>query len=55
MHAALRRRPLSFGEVERAATSLGPGEVELALLDLELAGWITRRPDGRYAVAGVRA
>ncbi|MBO9534212.1 MAG: DNA-processing protein DprA [Solirubrobacteraceae bacterium] len=52
VHATLKRRPLSLGEVERAATSLAPGEVELALLDLELGGWIVRRPDGRYALAG---
>lgn len=56
VHAALRRRPLSLSEVERTTTSLGPGEVELALLDLELAGWVVRRPDGRYAITGgVRA
>jgi DNA processing protein len=51
VHDVLRRRPLSLGEVERAATTLAPGEAELALLDLELAGWIIRRPDGRYALA----
>ncbi|MFT4035651.1 MAG: DNA-processing protein DprA [Patulibacter sp.] len=51
VHDALRRRPLSLSEVERAAVSLGPGEVELALLDLELAGWVVRRADGRYALA----
>lgn len=51
VHHALGRRPLSLAELERAATSLGPGEVELALLDLELAGWVVRRPDGRYGRA----
>lgn len=50
VHAALERGPLSIDEVARRVTSLGPGEVELALLDLELAGWIARRPDGRYRV-----
>lgn len=50
VHEALARGPLSSDEVARRVTSLGPGEVELALLDLELAGWIARRPDGRYRV-----
>lgn len=50
VHAALARGPLTIDEVARRATTLGPGEVELALLDLELAGWIARRPDGRYRV-----
>jgi DNA processing protein len=50
VHGALSRGPLSIDELTRRATSLGPGEVELALLDLELAGWVSRRPDGRYRV-----
>jgi DNA processing protein len=50
VHQALARGPLSTDELARRATSLGPGELELALLDLELAGWVARRPDGRYRV-----
>lgn len=51
VHQALVRAPLSVSELTaRIATSMGPGEVELVLLDLELAGWISRRPDGRYGV-----
>jgi DNA processing protein len=52
---ALARRPLSAGELERTAVGLGAGEVELTLLDLELGGWVARRPDGRYALVAARA
>lgn len=51
VHAALRRRPLRAAEIERACPHLGPGETELALLDLELSGWVDRAPDGRYRAA----
>jgi DNA processing protein len=51
VHAALARGALSTEELGvRTGGLLGPGEIELALLDLELAGWISRRPDGRYRV-----
>lgn len=51
VHAALALGPLSPVELShRTQTSMGPGELELALLDLELAGWVARRPDGRYRV-----
>lgn len=51
VHGVLTRGPLSVAELgARIETSMGPGELELVLLDLELAGWITRRPDGRYGV-----
>lgn len=49
IHAALARGPRSVGELATRASSLGPGDLELLLLDLELAGWIVREPDGRYA------
>lgn len=48
---ALARRPLSVSELERSVDALGPGELELALLDLELSGAVSRRPDGRYGLA----
>ncbi len=51
VHEALGRAPLTLAELARyTATSLGPGELELVLLDLEIAGWVARRPDGRYRV-----
>lgn len=51
VHETLARGPLSIAELSRRTeTSLGPGELELVLLDLELAGWVARRPDGRYRV-----
>lgn len=55
IRAALERRPLTVSELERAVQGLGPGEVELGLLDLELGGWVARRPDGRYGLTGARA
>jgi DNA processing protein len=55
IRAALERRPLTVSELERAVPGLGPGEVELGLLDLELGGWVGRRPDGRYGLTGARA
>lgn len=55
IRAALERRPLTVSELERTVTGLGPGEVELALLDLELGGWVGRRPDGRYGLTAARA
>lgn len=53
--AALQRRPLTVSELERTVSELEPGEVELALLDLELSGSVSRRPDGRYGLTGARA
>lgn len=51
VHEVLARGPLSRHELsDSMATSLEAGELELALLDLELAGWVARRPDGRYRV-----
>ncbi|MDQ8043976.1 MAG: DNA-processing protein DprA [Solirubrobacteraceae bacterium] len=51
IHRALSRGALSIDELGiRTGGILGPGEIELALLDLELAGWIIRRSDGRYGV-----
>lgn len=51
VHRALARGALSVDELGvRTGGVLGPGEIELALLDLELAGWIMRRADGRYRV-----
>lgn len=50
VHAALSRGPLSTDELGRQTSSMGPGELEVVLLDLELAGWVVRRPDGRYRV-----
>lgn len=55
IRAALERRPLTVSELERVVQGLGPGEVELGLLDLELGGWVARRPDGRYGLTGARA
>ncbi len=55
IRATLERRPLTLSELERTVPGLGPGEIELALLDLELAGWVARRPDGRYGLAATRA
>lgn len=49
LHAALGRGPRSVTELAAGMTTLGPGELELLLLDLELAGWIVRAGDGRYA------
>jgi DNA processing protein len=51
VHAALTHGPLTVGELARhAASSLGHAELDEVLLDLELAGWVERRPDGRYRI-----
>lgn len=51
VHAALSRGAMSIAELGvRTGGLLEAGEIELALLDLELAGWVSRRPDGRYRV-----
>lgn len=48
VHEELARGPRSTAELAGAVSTLGPGELELLLLDLELAGWVARRSDGRY-------
>ncbi|MDO9352889.1 MAG: DNA-processing protein DprA [Solirubrobacteraceae bacterium] len=51
IHAALTNGPLSSAELgHRTASSLAAAELDDVLLDLELAGWVARRPDGRYRI-----
>lgn len=47
VHAALQFGPRSRQEIA-AGSTLAASELDLALLDLELSGWIERGLDGRY-------
>ncbi len=52
IRALLEARTMSSEQLEQAlAPALSGGELEIALLDLELAGWIMRAADGRYTAA----
>lgn len=44
----LMRGPVSGPEIAGQATGISPDEAEIALLDLELGGWIERAPNGTY-------
>lgn len=51
VHDVLDRGPQSRQELGRATTTLAPAQLEEALTDLELSGWVERGLDGRYRLA----
>ncbi len=55
VHDVLTAAPSTRQEITRASASLPPAELEEALTDLELSGWVVRGIDGRYRVVDRRA
>lgn len=55
VHDALAAAPQTRQELARTGTSLPAGELEEALTDLELSGWVLRGLDGRYRLADRQA
>ncbi len=51
VHDVLTSGPQSRQELGRATSTLAPTELEEALTDLELSGWVERGLDGRYRLA----
>lgn len=55
VHDLLVLGPHTRQELARSSSSLRPEQLEDALTDLELSGWVERSIDGRYRLAGRRA
>ncbi len=55
VHDLLVLGPHTRQELVRSSSSLLPEQLEDALTDLELSGWVERSIDGRYRLAGRRA